>query len=331
MSLEFYGTLGPSCCSKEVLIQLIEEGMTGIRLNLSHGSIQECKQWIEAFHEACRIKNQNLDFMIDMHGPELRLQNFQNPLVLSDSEIIILDHKILPDTVITHAVTNDLLLMDDGKIQLCVLEKKCHALVCKVMLAGTLKPRKSVAIQGKTILGPVLTKSDLNNLKSAKAYGVSSIMQPFVTSKEDLIKIKETLQKLNLGHLKIYAKIENMLGVEHLEEIAEECDVIVIARGDLANACTLEKLPCNQKKIEKICKAHHKPYMVVTEMLHSMISHPTATRAEVSDIFHAVYHGASYIMLTSETASGKYPVEAMRTFVKTARYAEEYMKEEKND
>lgn len=327
MALEVYGTLGPSCCSRDVLIQLIEAGMTGIRLNLSHGSLQKCGHWINAFQKACRIKNQKLDFMIDMHGSELRLSDFQDPFVLLDAEVITLDHKIIPDLVINHAETNDLLLVDDGKIQLRVLEKTCQSLVCRVMLPGTIKPRKSIAVQGKTILGPVLTEADLSNLQVAASYGVTSVMQPFVTSKQDLLNVKEVLQKLHLEHLKIYAKIENMSGVEHLEEIAEACDVIVIARGDLANACSLEKLPCIQKEIERICKIHHKPYMVVTEMLHSMVDHPAATRAEVSDIFHAVYHGASAIMLTAETASGKYPVEAMRTFVKTAHYAEEYKKE----
>ena len=327
MNTEIYGTLGPSCCTQEIIEKLIQEGMTGMRLNLSHCNLTERKDWIDAFHKACHKMNQTIDLMIDMRGPELRLKEFDAFELFSQNELV-LDDAILPRQIIDHADINDLLLIDDGKIQLQVIQKNNSSLLGKVLCPGVLKPRKSIALNGKSISGPVLTESDLLNLSCAKEYGVTSIMQPFVKSKEDLIQLKQKLNERKLEDLKIYAKIENMQGVEHLEDLLPYCDVIVIARGDLANACTLEKLPCIQKEIETICRKHKKPYMVVTEMLHSMIHHPVATRAEVSDIFHAVYHGASAIMLTAETASGKYPVQAMHTFKQTAEYAFEYRKEE---
>ncbi len=327
MNTEIYGTLGPSCCRQEIIEKLIQEGMTGMRLNLSHCTLTERKDWIDAFHNACQAQNQTLDLIIDMQGPELRLKDFDAFELISQSEVI-LDESVLPAQIIHHAEIHDLILIDDGQIQLQVIQNCDSALELKTICPGIVKPRKNAAIKGKTLSGPVFTESDLMNLAQAKKHGVTAIMQPFVKGKEDLIELKQKLVELDLAELKIYAKIENMQGVEHLEDLFPHCDVIVIARGDLANACTLEELPCIQKDIEKACRKHGKPYMVVTEMLHTMIEQPVATRAEVSDIFHAVYHGASGIMLTAETAGGKYPVQAMHTFIQTAEYAFKYREKE---
>lgn len=168
---------------------------------------------------------------------------------------------------------------------------------------------------------PTLTESDIRNLKVAKQYGVTGIMQPFVRHAQDLITVKETLSSIGCPQLQVYAKIENMEGVTHLKELLPYCDQIVIARGDLGNAMPLWELPAVQKSIQDICKEHFMPYMVVTQMLDSMMEHPIPTRAEVSDVFHAVYHGASSIMLTGETAAGKYPLQAMKYFCKTVKSA----------
>ena len=146
-------------------------------------------------------------------------------------------------------------------------------------------------------------------------------MQPFVRNAQDLITVRETLQSIGNPDLQVYAKIENMEGVARLEELFPYCDQIVIARGDLGNAMPLWELPAVQKRIQDICRAHSMPYMVVTQMLDSMMEHPVPTRAEVSDIFYAVYHGASSIMLTGETAAGRYPQEAMKYFSETAKSA----------
>ena len=329
MNLEIYGTLGPSCSKRTIIEQMIQKGMTGIRLNLSHCNLDERKKWIDAFHDACKAQNQHLDLLIDMRGPELRILESACPIECMQDDEIILDQKILPDLILQHAEIDDILLIDDGKIQCKILKNSQLTLHCQVLCPGTLKPRKNIAIKEKSLLGPVMTESDLMNLRFAKEYGVTSIMQPFVTCGQDLLSVRSTLKKMHLEDLRIYAKIENMEGVHHLQDILPHCDVIVIARGDLANACTLEKLPCTQKDIEAHCHLANKPYMVVTEMLHSMINHPVATRAEVSDIFHAVYHGASAIMLTAETASGAYPIEAMHTFTQVAKHALAYKKENK--
>ena len=329
MKLEIYGTLGPSCCTTEILVNMLNAGRSGVRLNLSHGNLAEKKDWIESFHQACQITGIHADFMIDMQGPELRLKAVDTGFTLSAEEEILLDDTILPAQILQQAQPADRVLIDDGKIQLSVIRKKDNALQCKVIYGGKLKPSKSIMIQGKNLRGSVLTDNDKTNLKEAADYGVTAIMQPFVSSQQDLIELKKTLCDCQCDHLKIYAKIENNDGVEHMEELMHQCDCIVIARGDLANACSLTKLPFVQKKIEQLCRKHKQPYMVVTEMLNSMIEHPTPTRAEVSDVFHAVYHGASAIMLTGETASGNYPAEAMNIFVQVAQEALEFLEETK--
>ena len=320
--LEIYGTLGPSCCQKETIVQLLEAGMTGMRLNLSHCNLWERKQWLDEFHAACVQTGINADLMIDMRGPELRVNELKEPLLLEDGQSIELTSSTIPKSVIHAAEVGDKLMMDDGKIHVIVTAKENERLVCNVVHGGILKSRKSVAIEGKTVQGDTLTESDILNIQAAKQYGVTSIMQPFVNSKQDLIEVKRALKEAGADYLRIFTKIETLQGFEHIDELLKDSDQIVIARGDLGNAAGLIRLPAIQKQIEQRCKQHNKPYMVVTEMLHSMQENPTPTRAEVSDVFHAVYHGASSIMLTGETAGGKYPVEAMKVFVGVAKEAQ---------
>lgn len=323
-TLEIFGTIGPSCYKKEIIKQLFLCGMSGMRLNLSHCNLWDKEEWLTNFHEASKECNITPSLLIDMKGPELRIKNIKEEIILHKDASIALSSKHLPKEIIENAQMSDLLLIDDGRIHLCVEDNKNETLLCKVMVEGILKDKKSIAIKDKNISGNILSENDIANLKKAKKYGVTGIMQPFVRSKEDLIYIKNILKEMNAEDLKIYAKIENMEGFHALEEIIPYSDEIIIARGDLGNATTLPTLPIIQHKIETICKKHHKPYMVVTQMLHSMQENPIPTRAEVSDIFHAVYQGAHSIMLTGESANGKYPVEAMQYFVETAKQALEY-------
>lgn len=320
-ALEIYGTLGPSCCEQETIKEMFLVGMTGMRLNLSHCNLSDRKDWITAFHHAKKHCGTNAQFLIDMKGPELRLSKSDAITYLEKGSILTLTETCIPKNIMDHAFEKDILLIDDGKIELEVERKEKDILLCKTIRGGYLKGNKSIAIKNKTISGDVLTESDINNLKQAKEYGVTGIMQPFVRNKDDLIKVREILNKYELNDIKIYAKIENMDGVENLESILPYCDHIVIARGDLGNATGLTYLPVVQKRIEMICKQNQHPYMVVTEMLSSMIENEIPTRAEVSDIFHAVYHGASSVMLTNETAIGKHPIEAMKVLVDVSKEA----------
>ena len=184
------------------------------------------------------------------------------------------------------------------------------------------------------IPSPALTEMDLLNLSFAGGellrcgIRLGGIMQPFVRSAQDLMTVRESLDERGLSFVKIFAKIENMSGASNLESLLPYADEIIIARGDLGNAVGLTALSVVQKRIEKICKKHDMPYMVVTQMLNSMMEHPVPTRAEVSDIAHAVYHGAGSVMLTGETAAGKYPLEAIRYLVNTSEEMLSYMKDE---
>lgn len=326
--LHIYGTLGPACCQKDQLKHMLEAGMTGMRLNLSHANLKDCQQWLDNYQLAqkeCHIK---ADLLIDMKGPELRIGNLINSIELCTNTHILIDQSFqFPNLIYEHIQVGNNILLDDGKILLKV-ENVHNQLQCVVVRGGILKSHKSIAIEGLEISSPTLTDSDIENLKQARKYGVTGLMQPFVRNSNDLINIKHVLHQLNLDDIKIFAKIENKEGYQNLQEILPYADCIVIARGDLGNAFPLYELPKIQKHIENICNHNHKPYMVVTQMLDSMHHKAVPTRAEVNDIFYAVYHGASHIMLTGETAIGSYPLESMEYFVKTSEIA--YQEKEKD-
>lgn len=310
MSTEIFATFGPSCREEETLRNMVAEGLTGMRLNLSHMTLWDAADYINAYRNVTDTPK----ILIDMQGPELRVGradiNVEGILDLGDIE--------LPKEVLEALKTGDELLLDDGKL-LCRMTDLRHA---EVIRGGFLASRKSVKIKGKNVDMPVLTDHDIANIKAAREYGVTAVMQPFVRSGDDLKKVREILDKNGAADIQIYAKIENRQGVENLPYILGYCDALVIARGDLGNDMPLWELPAVQKQIEDACHKTGKPYIVVTQMLASMESSPVPTRAEVSDIFHAVYHGAWGVMITGESAVGKYPVEAVRYLSKTAKSAE---------
>lgn len=215
-------------------------------------------------------------------------------------------------------------VIDDGKILLKVIEHASDEprdIKCKVIRGGRVIQRKSIALPGLTIPVPTLTEADKENLKVAKEYGVTGVMLPFVRNRKDLQNLRAELHKNGADDIRIFAKLENLQGVEILPELLEEADEIVIARGDLGNAVDLWKLPVLQKEIARECRKAGKPFMVVTQMLASMETRAVPTRAEVCDIFNAVLDGAASVMLTGETAVGRYPVEAMAYLIKTSEEA----------
>ena len=188
---------------------------------------------------------------------------------------------------------------------------------------GLIKSGKSLAIEGKAVPMPTLTESDRKNIRAAVSYGITGVMLPFVRNKEDLLVLREALKEAGAGEIQVFAKIENMQGVESIKELLPYCDHVVIARGDLGNAMPLWKLPGVQKRLARECREAGKPFMVVTQMLDSMMNHPRPTRAEATDVANAIYDGTSVIMLSGETAAGKYPVEAVRTMARIAERTEE--------
>ncbi|MGM9974712.1 MAG: pyruvate kinase [Clostridiaceae bacterium] len=210
--------------------------------------------------------------------------------------------------------------MSDGLIEITVKEIHWDRLLCQVVHGGLLQSKKSIATS-KDNVNPPLTDRDYMNIAAAAEFGVTGVMLPFVRGKEDLIALKKALQKINDEDIRIYAKLENIPGVKKLTEFLDYCDEIVIARGDLGNSMPLWELPGVQKDIARLCRSKGKPFMVVTQMLNSMIENPVPTRAEVLDIYNAVLDGAASVMLTGETAQGKYPIAAMEYLVKTSQEA----------
>lgn len=382
MKTEIFGTFGPACREEDTIGKMIAAGMTGMRLNLSHTTLPEARDYITAYQRAASNAGVHPQILIDMQGPELRVGDLAEPLKLEVDEEVVLWNRApvemvrmpvcldkpyeevmswdcesvenapmpvcsdenceemvkkvsvgntsmqkaipIPSCVITATEENDELLLDDGKILLKIICVESEYIYAKTLRGGILRSHKSIKLVDKNVSLPPLTQHDIENIKHAKAFGVTALMQPFVRGKEDLLYVREVLKQYEAADVKIFAKIENRIGIEHLEEIISAADVIIIARGDLGNDMPLWELPRAQKQIEATCHKAGKPYIVVTQMLASMETNPLPTRAEVSDIFHAVYHGAWGVMLTGETAVGSYPVEAICYLANTAQEAGTY-------
>ena len=324
--LEIYGTLGPACASADLLEQMLAMGMTGVRLNLSHVTLAQAADQVEALHTAAQRLGVKPKLLIDMQGPELRIGPMSHDVHMIEGKNILLHQPggiPLPDVILQHIAPGQELWMDDGKIRVEVFEAR-GGLRGHVIQGGVLKSRKSVAIPGLNLWLPALTESDKANLRAAKDYGVTGVMQPFVRCREDLEAVRAELGSNECEHIRLFAKIENRVGLEKLEELLPVCDEVVIARGDLGNAVPLWELPRVQKEIAALCRREGKNFMVVTQMLASMEHSAVPTRAEVSDIFNAVLDGAASVMVTGETATGEYPVEVIRYLVNTCREAERY-------
>ena len=326
--VKIYGTIGPACRDKEILKRMFQEGMDGVRLNLSHTLLEEASPLIESFHSAARECGLNAELLIDMQGPELRIGDMNAPFSLITGDLIGIEDIPFPEDV--KAVLRDgdpgqEILLDDGKILLRTeFLPDPHDIRLRVVRGGLLESRKSAALPGCTFRTPAMTENDRTQIKRAKEYGVTAVMQPFVRSREDLIEVRDALGHSGCNDIRLLAKIENRDGIDRLKELIPHCDEIVIARGDLGNAMELWELPAAQKYISSVCREAGRDFMVVTQMLDSMIHRQVPTRAEVSDIFNAVLDGASSVMVTGETASGEYPVLAMRYLCRTVREAESF-------
>ena len=327
---QIYGTIGPACADVETLEAMFRAGMTGIRLNLSHVTLAQAADQVDALHKAAQRCGKQAELLIDMQGPELRVGVLAEPMTLNEGEKIEFGGKgiPLPDIAIPVLLPGQEVLLDDGKLLLRVTEQTETGAVAEVLRGGVLRGRKSLALPGVDLEPPTMTASDVENIRVAASCGVTGVMQPFVRSRRDLETVRQALDENGGANIRLFAKIENQMGLERLPEFLETADEIVIARGDLGNAMPLWELPAAQKRIEAQCRKAGKPFMVVTQMLASMEQNPVPTRAEVSDIFNAVADGAAAVMVTGETAVGKWPVEVIRYLSNTVQAAERFLKEE---
>ena len=340
-TVQIYGTLGPASKDTGILFQMFEAGLTGMRLNLSHTGLKESGEIVSAFLEAAQQAQVQPQLLIDMQGPELRVGDLPRALQLNNGGEAVLfaiesdrtaqayENAIpIPGPVIAALQEQDEILLNDGKLLLTAVKCSKDHVVCSVIRGGVLTGHKSVKVVGKQVEMPVLTEHDIANIRLAAQYGVTGLMQPFVKSGQDLVHVRRLLQENNAADVKIFAKIENRDALKELDSIIREADVIIIARGDLGNDMNLWELPGVQKDIEIACKKAGCPFIVVTQMLASMEENPVPTRAEVSDIFNAVTGGAYGVMITGESAVGKYPVEAVKYLANTANQAVKWMNRE---
>lgn len=325
-SVEIFGTLGPACADEDTLVRMMENGMTGIRLNLSHTTLRRSARQLETLFAAMARCGVKLRLLIDMQGPELRIGDLDAPRELRPGETVRLgDGGIgVPEAVLPFLRPGQSVLLDDGKLLLTVAAADEGGAEARVERGGTLRSRKSLALPGADVRPPAMTEEDRENIAGAASLGVAGLMQPFVRGPEDLRAVRAQADAAGWKDMRLLAKIENRDGVRALPELLPLADEIVIARGDLGNAIPLWELPGAQKAISAACRAALVPFMVVNQMLASMEESLVPTRAEVSDIFNAVLDGAASVMVTGETAAGKHPAEVMDYLARTVRAALAY-------
>ena len=251
--VQIYGTLGPACSDAETLARLFEADMTGVRLNLSHVGLPGAAGQLERLHAAARQCGVTPQLLIDMQGPELRVGLLPAPLTLEYGAPVHLGTDIpLPPAVLPHLVPGQEVLLDDGKLLLRVSEPLPGGALAQVEWGGVLRGRKSAALPGVDIHLPAMTDSDRENLRLAKDYGVTGVMQPFVRGREDLRTVRAALDEADGQSIRLFAKIESLDGAAKLAELIPAADEIVIARGDLGNSGPLWKLPALQKRISAL-------------------------------------------------------------------------------
>lgn len=332
-------TIGPSVNSYEKILELIDAGMNVARLNFSHGDHKQHKQTIDLLKKAREEKDVPLAILLDTKGPEIRVGKLRKEsLELSEGQEVKLvkegsscgenDIPITPVSVIDDIKENMTILFDDGYISAQVVKKSTDFVIVKIANSGLLLSHKGVNIPHGEINLPSLTERDKEDLKFGCEEDVDVIAASFVRSAENVLEIRAFLKKYWKSEIMIVSKIESVLGVENFDSILQVSDGIMVARGDLGVELPLNQVPKLQKMMIKKCYQQGKPVVTATQMLESMIHHPRPTRAEVSDVANAIYDSTSCVMLSGETAIGKYPIEAAKMMKSIAYEAEKDFKYE---
>ena len=323
-------TISDIRCEVDFIRELYENGMNVVRINSAHANIEGAQQIVDNVRKV----SDRIAILVDTKGPEVRLTAMESSVGFvakscdtieirrgtadyCNSRILYTNCGSFVDDVPEGAH----ILIDDGSVDLLVISKDEEKLVCRIQNDGVIKGKKSVNVPGVHISLPALTEKDKAFVKWAIDADIDFIAHSFVRTKEDLIEIQNILDAEN-SHLKIISKIENQQGIDNLDEILTYCYGVMIARGDLGVEIAAEKIPLIQKQIVQKCRARKKPVIVATQMLHSMIENPRPTRAEVTDVANAIFQSTDAIMLSGETASGKYPIEAVKTMCSIAMEAE---------
>ena len=326
-------TIGPACDAYETLTGLCKAGMNVARLNFSHGTYEDHQKRIDMIKKVRTDLGLPIAIMLDTKGPEYRIKTFENGSieldvgdtftfttdeVVGNHERVSVSYQNLP----AEMAAGDTILLNNGLLEFKVTAIDGTNIVTTVVDGGELSDRKSMCFPGKVLGQVYLSEQDKADIAFGVKNGVDFIACSFVSDKQDLIDIHNYLNELGVKGIELIAKIENQSGVDNIEAICQHCDGIMVARGDMGTEIAFEKLPTIQKKLITKCRMMGKRVITATEMLESMIHNPRPTRAEISDVANAVYDGTSAIMLSGETAAGKYPVQAVAAMAKIAETAE---------
>ena len=326
-------TLGPACSDEATVTAMCKAGMNVVRLNFSHNTHEDHKKRIDLLKKVREKLGLPIALMLDTKGPEYRIKTFKNGKITlkegdsftftadeieGDEKRVSINYKGLPNDL----KKGDKILLNNGLLSFEVVSTTNTDVNCKVIVGGELSDRKSMSFPNKTLKQKYLSEQDKDDIAFGIKEGIDFIACSFVSCKQDLLDVKNYLKEIGAGETELIAKIENRSGVDNIEEICEECAGIMVARGDMGVEIPFEELPAIQKQIITKCRMLGKRVITATEMLESMITNARPTRAEISDVANAVYDGTSAIMLSGETAAGRYPVLAVETMARIAESAE---------
>ncbi|MBE8221962.1 MAG: pyruvate kinase [Bdellovibrionales bacterium] len=332
-------TLGPASCQKQILKKLILSGSNVMRLNFSHGDHGFYKKIIKTIRSLSEELKIPINILQDLQGPKIRIAKLSQSIFLKKNQKVIFafekdvldfkkkkpkvfkNHKNVSKVIIpvdfkqvsTTCKKSNKILIDDGLLELEVLEVKGQLLLCKVLYDGELKSRKGFCIPGVPLPMEALTKKDLKDLKFGLDQGVNSVALSFVRTPQDVLKLRNLLKKYKKQHVQIISKIEMLEALNNLDKIIELSDSVMVARGDLCVELGASRLPAVQKQIIALANKHNKPVITATQMLDSMMHNPRPTRAEITDVANAILDGTDAVMLSGETAQGVYPVKCVKT------------------
>ncbi len=326
-------TVGPASNSKDMLIELVRAGVDVFRLNFSHGTHEGHKKVILAIREINREMDTNVCILQDLQGPKIRTNKVENDEifvepgqqllitsedVLGTSERISTSYQSLPSDV----VAGDTILIDDGKIELRVEGSEGKEVRTRVIHGGPIKSRKGINLPDSNVSAPSLTEKDEKDLHFGLEHDVDWIALSFVRKAEDIYGLRKIIESKG-KNIRIIAKIEKPEALKNIDEIIKATDGLMVARGDLGVEIPMEEVPLAQKMLVQKCNAAAKPVIIATQMMESMIENARPTRAETNDVANAVMDGADAIMLSAETASGKFPIQTVKSMVKTILTIEE--------
>ena len=328
-------TIGPASENEETLTQMCLAGMNVARLNFSHGSHEEHEKKIELIKRVRQKLGLPIAIMLDTKGPEYRIHTFAAGKVTiheGDTFTFTTDEVEGDETRVSVSYKNlhqelkpgDMVTVNNGMVKFEVQQVRGNDIICQCLIGGELSNRKSMSFPKKVMSGPYLGEQDKADILFGIRHGVDFIAASFVSTRQDVLDIKALLDANGGSDIEIVAKIENQSGVDNVEDICSVCGGIMIARGDLGVEIPYVEVPAVQKKLTRICRMMGKRVITATEMLESMIQNPRPTRAEISDVANAVYDGTSCVMLSGESAAGKYPVEAVKAMAQIAEYTEQH-------